>query len=63
MTVEIIVTVNGVGYTGVFGDTMTQKEILDQIKFAFKQLKLFPKENPDIKVEMSKPAAENLKPL
>lgn len=63
MVVEIIVTVNGVGYKGVFGDTMTQKEIMDQIRFAFKQLKLFPKENANLKVEMVKPAATNLQTL
>ena len=42
---------------------MTQKEIIEQIKFAFKQLKLFPKENPDIKIQMEKPADKNLKSL
>ena len=63
MNIEIIVTVDGVGYKGVFTDIMTQKEILDQIKFAFKRMKLFPKENTDVKVEMVKPADKNLKSL
>lgn len=63
MNIEIIVTVDGVGYKGVFSQDMTQKEVIDQIKFAFKKMGLFPKENIDVKVEMVKPADKNLKSL
>lgn len=63
MNIEIIVTVDGVGYKGVFSQDMTQKEVIDQIKFAFKKMGLFPKENTDVKVEMVKPADKNLKSL
>lgn len=63
MNIEIIVTVDGVGYKGVFSQDMTQKEIITQIKFAFKQLGIFPEENANMKVKIVKPKEENLKVL
>jgi len=63
MEVEVIVTVDGIGYKGIFNDIMTQQEILDQIVFAFQQLKLFPKENKVEIVEMEKPKEEDLQLL
>lgn len=62
-TIEVIITVDGVGYKGVFNDIMTQKEILDQIRFAFKKLKLFPKEDKEVKFEIVKPKEEKLEVL
>ena len=63
MQVEIIVTVDGMGYKGIFNDTMTQEEILNHIVSAFTQLKLFPEENIEPKIEIVEPKAENLQVL